>query len=166
MQGLIQSEQAPEGRDDLSPEKVKEGIQIPAEYQQAYQRVVAAGMQMMFSKESNKAAVDTLMRGQGSTAQKLGQAIAGLLGLIVKETNNTIPPQVIIPAGVELLIQAADFLRKTNLAEINNQVIGDAMDVMITSVMKAAGLDVQKVAGFIEQKAAQQGGAAPQPMEA
>lgn len=158
MQGLIQREQAPEGRDDLDPEKVKQGIQVPAEFQQAYQRVVAAGMQMMFSKESNKAAIDSMMRVEGDIAQKLGKGIAGLLGLIVKETNNTVPPQVLIPAGVELLIQAADFLRKTRMADINNQVIGNAMEVMVTTVLQAAKLDVQKIAGFIEQKA---GGAQP-----
>lgn len=159
-QGLIQSKQAPEGRDDFSPEKIQEGIQIPGEFQEAYERMVAAGMSMMFSKESNQAAIESFMRIEGSTAQKLGQGIAGLLGMIVKSSNNTVPPQVIIPAGVSLLIQAADFMRKTKLAEINNQVIGDAMDVMISTVLEAAGLDVQKIAGFIEQKASQ-GGAAP-----
>jgi hypothetical protein len=163
-QGLIQSEQASQGRDDITPEKIQEGIQIPQEFQEAYERMVAAGMAMMFSKESNKAAIDSFMRIEGSTAQKLGQGIAGLLGMIVKSSNNTVPPQVIIPTGVTLLIQAADFMRKTKLAEINNAVIGDAMEVMITAVMEAGGLDVQKVAGFIEQKAGgAQAGGAPAP---
>lgn len=157
-QGLIQANQPAEGRDDITPEKVQEGIQIPDQFKQAYERMVAAGMSVMFSKDSNKAAVDSIMRGEGPIAQRLGKSIAGLLGMIVKESNNTIPPQIIIPAGVTLLIQAADFLRKAKLADINNQVIGDAMDVMITTVMQAAKLDVQKVAGFIEQKA---GGAQP-----
>ena len=158
-QGLIQAQQPTDSRDDITPETISEGIQIPDEFKQAYEKVVAAGMQMMFSKESNKAAVDLLMKGQGPIAERLGRAIAGLMGTIVKASNNTVPPQVIIPAGVELLAQAADFLRKTKLAEINNQVIGDAMDVMITAVLGAAGLDAGKIAGFIEQKA---GGAQPQ----
>jgi len=158
-QGLIQAQQPTDSRDDITPETISEGIQIPDEFKQAYEKVVAAGMQMMFSKESNKAAVDLLMKGQGPIAERLGRAIAGLMGTIVKASNNTVPPQVIIPAGVELLAQAADFLRKAGLAQVNNQVIGDAMDVMITTVLQAAKIDVQKVAGFIEQKA---GGAQPQ----
>ena len=158
MQGLIQSQQPANSRDDLSPEKVKEGIQIPEQFRQAYERVVAAGMTVMFSKQSNKAAVDTIRNGEGPLAQRLGQGIAGLLGMIVKETRGTIPPQVMIPAGVELLIQAADFLRKSGMEEINNQVIGDAMDVMVTAVLQAAKLDVNKIAGFIGQRA----GAQPQ----
>lgn len=157
-QGLIQANQSPEGRDDLTPETVNQGVQVPEQFRQAYEKMVAAGMQVMFSKDSNKAAVDTILKGEGPLSQRLGQSIAGLLGMIVKQSNNTVPPQVVIPAGVSLLIEAADFLRRTKLADINNQVIGDAMDVMITSVLQAAKLDVQKIAGFIEQKA---GGAQP-----
>lgn len=156
--GLIQSNQPAESRDDITPEKIKEGINIPAEFQEAYEKVVAAGMTVMFSKESNKAAIDSIRNQQGPIAQRLGMSIAGLLGMIIKESNNTIPPQVIIPAGVELLIQAADFLRKTKTEEINNQVIGDAMDVMITAVLKAANLDVSKIVGFIDQQMGQPGG--------
>lgn len=159
MQGLIQTNQSPESRDDLTPDKISQGIQMPDELKEAYERVVAAGMQVMFSKDSNKAAVDSIQRGDGPLAQRLGMAIAGLLGMIVKESNNTVPPQVVIPAGVELLAQAADFLRKAGLEKVNNKVIGDAMDVMITAILQAGKLDVQKIAGFIEQKARQGGGA-------
>lgn len=160
MEGLIQANQAPDSRDDLTPEKISEGIQIPDEFKQAYERVVAAGMKVMFSKNTNKAAIDSIQSGEGPLAQRLGMAIAALLGMIVKESNGTVPPQVLIPAGVELLAQAADFLRKSGLEKINNQVIGDSMDVMITAVLQAGKLDVQKIAGFIEQRAGQ-GGAAP-----
>jgi hypothetical protein len=159
MKGLIQAQQSPEGRDDITPETVKEGIQIPDEFKEAYERLVAAGMTIMFSEKTNKSAVQMMKSGEGTTAQRLGQAIAALLGMLVKESNGTFPPQVLIPAGVELLAQAADFLRKSGLEAINNQVIGDAMDVMITTVLQAGKLDVQKIAGFIEQNQAGAGGA-------
>lgn len=162
-QGLIQSNQPANSRDDLTPEKVKEGISIPPELQEAYEKVVAAGMTVMFSKDSNKAAIDTIKNGQGSLAQRLGMGIAGLLGMIAKEANDTLPPQVIIPAGVELLIQAADFLRRTGMEEINNAVIGDAMDVMITAILKAADLDITKIVGFIDQRMGPQGAAQGMP---
>lgn len=165
-QGLIQANQPAENRDDITPEKVKEGIKIPPEFQEAYEKVVAAGMTVMFSKDSNKAAVDSIRNGQGPLAQRLGQGVAGLLGMIVKESNGTLPPQVIIPAGVELLIQAADFLRRTGLEQINNKVIGDAMDVMITAILKAADLDITKIVGFIDQKMGPQAGAQPAPAAA
>lgn len=153
MQGLIQANQSPDGRDDITPEKIQQSIQIPDQLKSAYEKIVAAGMTVMFSKESNKAAVDSIMKGEGPLAQRLGMGIAGLLGMMVKESNGTVPPQVLIPAGVELLVQAADFLRKSGMAEINNKVIGDAMDVMVTAVLQSAKLDVQKIAGFVGDQA-------------
>lgn len=163
MQGLIQEQQAPDSRDDITPEKISEGIQIPDEFKEAYERLVAAGMTVMFSEETNKSAFEMFKSQEGSTAERLGMSIAALLGMLVKEGNGSFPPQVIIPAGVELLVQAADFIRRSGIEEINNQVIGDAMDIMITKILEAGKLDVQKIAGFIEQN---QGGgqAQPQPM--
>jgi hypothetical protein len=155
MKGLIQSNQA----DELTPESIKQNIQIPDEFREAYMKVVAAGMTVMFSKESNKASVDAIMRGEGPLPQRLGQSIAGLLGMMIKESNNTIPPQVIIPAGVELLIEAADFLRRAGLAPMSNQEVGQAMEVMVATVLEAAGLSPQKIVGFVDQRAG--GGAAP-----
>lgn len=157
-QGLIKSNQ------QLTPDAVKQQMQIPDEFKQAYEKVVAAGMTVMFSKETSKAALSTIQNGQGPIAQRLGQAIAGLLGMIYKESNNSLPPQVMIPAGVELLMQAADFLRRGGLEQIDNTVIGDAMDVMVTSILKAAGLSVDKMVGFVDQKTG--GGQQPQQMGA
>lgn len=154
MKGLIQEQQSPESRDDITPESVSEGIEIPPEFQEAYERLIAAGMTMMFAKETNENAVKLIQSMEGSTAERLGKGVATLIGTLVKESNGTFPPQVLIPAGVVLLAQAADFLRKSGLEQINNQVIGDAMDVMITTILEAGKLDVQKIAGFIEQNQA------------
>jgi hypothetical protein len=58
--GLIQDKMArPEG-DDLDTETIKENIKMPPELQEAYERVVIAGMKVMFSKESHKLMLDEL----------------------------------------------------------------------------------------------------------
>lgn len=155
MQGLIQANQP----EELTPDKVRQSMQIPDEFREAYQKVVAAGMSVMFSDETNKTAIDSIMKGDGPMPQRLGQSIAGLLGMMIKESNNTIPPQVIIPAGVELLIEAADFLRRSGLAPLSNEELGQAMEVMVSTVLEAAGLSTQKIVGFVDQRTAE-GGAA------
>lgn len=154
--GLIKSKQ------NLTPDEVKKGIQIPNEFKEAYERVVAAGMTIMFSKETSKHALSIIKSGTEPIAQRLGKAVAGLLATLYKQSNNTLPPQVMIPAGVELLIQAADFLRRSGLEKIDNQIIGDAMDTMVTSILQGAGMSVDKIVGFMEQQQ-QKGGATPQP---
>lgn len=138
-EGMIQQNMGrPEG-DELTLENVKKNIKVPPELQEAYERVVIGGMKVMFSKESHQFMLKE-MQGQGPVAQRLGQGIAGLMLLLFKESNETIPPEVIIPAGIELLMQAVDFVRETGMGEITNKDIGDAMEIMMRMILEKFGM--------------------------
>ena len=148
--GLIQDKMArPEG-DDIDTETIKKNINMPPELQEAYERVVIAGMKVMFSKESHKLMLDELQK-EGPVGQKLGMGIAGLMLLLVKESNGTIPPEVIIPAGVNLLSRAADFIRKSEIEKITNADIGDAMEVMISTILQKFGVGPEQMAQMLNQ---------------
>jgi hypothetical protein len=147
---IIQDKMArPEG-EDLDSEQIKNNIKMPPELQDAYDRVVVAGMKVMFSKESHKLMLDELQK-EGPVGEKLGKGIAGLMLLLVKESNNTIPPQVIIPAGVNLVTQAADFMRNTKLEKITNADIGDAMEIMISTVLGKFGVSPEQMNEMLNQ---------------
>lgn len=148
--GLIQDKMArPEG-DDIDTETIKKNINMPPELQEAYERVVIAGMKVMFSKESHKLMLDELQK-EGPLGQKLGMGIAGLMLLLFKESNQTIPPEVIIPAGVNLLSRAADFIRKSKIEKITNADIGDAMEVMISTILQKFGVGPEQMAEMLNQ---------------
>lgn len=148
--GLIQDKMArPEG-EDLDTEAIKDNIKMPPELQEAYERVVIAGMKVMFSKESHKLMLDELQK-EGPVGQKLGMGIAGLMLLLVKESNSTIPPEVIIPAGINLLTRAADFIRKSQIEKITNADIGDAMEVMISTILQKFGVEPEQMAEMLNQ---------------
>ena len=148
--GLIQDKMARPDGEDLDTEAIKENIKMPPELQEAYERVVIAGMKVMFSKESHKLMLDELQK-EGPVGQKLGMGIAGLMLLLVKESNNTIPPEVIIPAGVNLLSRAADFIRKSQIEKITNADIGDAMEVMISTILQKFGVEPEQMAEMLNQ---------------
>jgi hypothetical protein len=149
-EGLIQEKMArPEG-DELTPEAVKNGIKIPPDMQEAYDRVVVAGMKIMFSKETHGVMLKEMQK-EGPVAQRLGQGVAGLMLVMVKESNETMPPQIIIPAGVELLMQAVDFMKKTDLANPTNEEIGQAIQIMITTIMEKFGVDPAKFEQMLNQ---------------
>lgn len=138
-EGMIQQNMGrPEG-DELTLENVKKNIKVPPELQEAYERVVIGGLKVMFSKESHQFMLKE-MQGQGPVAQRLGQGIAGLMLLLFKESNETIPPEVIIPAGIELLMQAVDFVRETGMGEVTNKDIGDAMEIMMRMILEKFGM--------------------------
>ena len=148
--GLIQKKMArPEG-DDINTETIKKNIKMPPELQEAYERVVIAGMKVMFSKESHKLMLDELQK-EGPVGQKLGMGIAGLMLLLFKESNQTMPPQVIIPAGINLLSRAADFIRKSEIEKITNADIGEAMEVMISTILQKFGVGPEQMAQMLNQ---------------
>lgn len=147
---IIQDKMArPEG-DDIDTETIKNNINMPPELQEAYERVVIAGMKVMFSKESHKLMLDELQK-EGPIGQKLGMGIAGLMLLLVKESNGTIPPEVIIPAGINLLARAADFIRKSEIEKITNGDIGDAMEVFISTILEKFGVSPEQMTQMLNQ---------------
>jgi hypothetical protein len=118
--------------------------------QEAYDRVVVAGMKIMFSKETHGVMLKEMQK-EGPVAQRLGQGVAGLMLVMVKESNETMPPQIIIPAGVELLMQAVDFMKKTDMAYPTNEEIGQAMQIMITTILEKFGVDPAKFEQMLNQ---------------
>ena len=163
--GLIQDEMGrPEG-DDLTKESVEENIKMPPELQEAYERVVIAGMKVMFSKESHKVMLKELQR-EGPMDQRLGKGIAGLMLLLVKESNNTIPPEVIIPAGMKLMMEAVDFMRETGLGQPTNAEIGGGMQIMISTILEKFGIAPDKMEQMLNQYSNENIPAAPQQMGA
>lgn len=169
--GLIAGQQqaSAQGEQELTPQAVSGQMKLPPELQEAYERVVLAGMKMMFGKDTNAQMLKQLQSLSGPISERLGTGIAGILAELFRMSNKTMPPQVIIPAGVELLMQAADFLKRSGAEQIDNKAIGDAMDVMVTTVLKMFKLDPGKVVQFADQQAGQQQSqpaAQPQPQGA
>jgi hypothetical protein len=148
--GIIQDKMArPEG-DDLTTKAVTKNIEMPPELQEAYERVVIAGMKVMFSKESHRAMLQEIQK-PGPMGERLGKGIAGLMLMLFKESNETMPPAVIIPAGVNLLMEAVDFLRKSGLAKPTNAEIGDGIETMMSIVLEKFGVAPDKMAQMLNQ---------------
>jgi hypothetical protein len=163
--GLIQDEMGrPEG-DDLTKEAVEENIKMPPELQEAYERVVIAGMKVMFSKESHRAMLKELQR-EGPMDQRLGKGIAGLMLLLFKESNDTMPPAVMIPAGIKLMMEAVDFMRETGLGQPTNAEIGSGMQIMISTILEKFGVAPDKLEQMLNQYSNENIPAAPQQMGA
>lgn len=144
MAGIIEQNMAPAQGQAISPEAIKENTKMPPELQNAYERVVLAGMKIMFSEKTNQLVMKQ-MQGEGPVSERLGIGIAGLLATLFKESNKTMPPAVIIPAGVYLLAQAADFLKQSRIENIDDKAIGDAMQIFVETTIKMFGGDTDKV---------------------
>lgn len=158
MPGIVQQNMArPKGR-ELNLKMVQKQVQdnLPPELRDAYKRVIVAGMKVMFDPKTHQLMLKQLQE-PGPIGQKLGQGIAGLMLLLFQQSNKTMPPQILIPAGLELLMQAVYFLRKSKLAMPNNADIGEATQVMVDTIMQKFGVDPQKFSGALDAHLQQQG---------
>jgi hypothetical protein len=148
--GMIQDNMGRPQGDDLSAEAVSNNIKMPPELQEAYDRVVIAGMKVMFSDESHKMMLQ-FMDEEGPADEKLGKGIAGLMLILFKESNETIPPQVIIPAAVQLLMRAADFAKKSGMEDITNEDVAGGIELMIAIILEKFGVDPSQFKQMLDQ---------------
>lgn len=116
------------------------------------ERIVIAGMKIMFSKETHQMMLDEL-NSEAPIVQKLSEGILKLMTLMLQQSNGTMPRDLIIPAAGILLARAVEFLVKTG-EEVTEDDFRMAMEEMVKLIMKQAG----QSDGQAEQ-AAQQAGA-------
>jgi hypothetical protein len=130
----------------LSPDSIMGMLHLNPQQKQQLQRVVAAGMKVMFDQQSHQLMLDALQQ-PGPMPDKIGKGIAGLMGMLLNESKNSIPPELIVPAGLVLLAHAVDFLNQAG-TPVSDEDFGGAVDVFVHTVMDAYGLDSDKVAAI------------------
>jgi hypothetical protein len=138
----------------MNIEEVQSKIQLPPELQDAYTRVVAAGMKVMFSKETHDAMLQQLA-APGDTATKLGQGVAKVVIFLFNESNGTMPQEVIVPAAMILLIKAAEFINQSGKGKVSDEEIGQAMEILIDSLFEGFGEDRAQLDAAMAQETAQ-----------
>jgi hypothetical protein len=126
---------------------------VPVNFQEAFSRVVKAGMKVMFSEQTHDMMIEELNQ-DGDLSQRAGEAIAGLMLMLYQKSNQTMPGEVIIPSGTYLLAEAADFIEKVTGEEVTPDVLAGAMQVMMDTLMKKFGVEPSKLVAAAEKAAA------------
>lgn len=128
---------------------------LPKQFHEAFARVVKAGMKIMFSKETHDDVIALITDNEGDIGNVLGTQIAGLMAILYEKSNKTMPAEIIIPAGTYLLAEGADFIEAATGEDIPPEVIAVAMQTMIDTLMKGAGIDPQQFYSVTEQALSQ-----------
>lgn len=148
--GIVnQNMQRPHGRSEITPESVRQNMQMPAHLQNAFDRVIAAGMKLMYDKKTNK----LMMQGLDTKpiGQLLGEGAVGFMGILSEQSNNTIPPEVIIPAGIYLIAEAADFYEKSGVLAVSSSDIAEATQIYIYMIIQKFGGDPDQMMSKLGQ---------------
>jgi hypothetical protein len=122
---------------------------IPTNFQESFSKVITAGMRVMFSEETHDMMIEQLEQ-EGDLAQNVGMAIAGLMLLLFKKSNNTMPAEIIVPAGIYLLAQGADFIEKVTGEEITPEIVATATQVMVETIADKFGVKKEQLMSGVE----------------
>lgn len=130
---------------------------LPPDMQEPFERVVLAGKKVLYS-EQMQPEIQKLMADPKPIEQKLAEGVRGLMGLLSQQSKPAMPPQIIIPAGIELLHEAADFAQQAGLAQITPEQMTDATQYLAVLLAKGAGASDDQVMGMFSQQGAPQAG--------
>ncbi|MES2942934.1 MAG: hypothetical protein V4772_08700 [Pseudomonadota bacterium] len=117
---------------------------------EAYNKIVIAGMKVMFSKEMNGELLDGLRQSQ-DPAITAAEGIIGILGLLYKQSRNTMPIVPMMMAGMSLLLQGLEFAEQAGIMQVTPQTIDVATQHYIESLLTKLGITQEKLGGMLEK---------------
>lgn len=122
----------------------------------AYDRVLTAGMKMLYSPDNAQMMQEIITNEEVPIANKLGEGIANLLVMMDNTGNGTIPKEVLVPVGVALMFEAADYLYELDI-EVTEDDLGAALELLIKGVFTGYGIDPAKVDQIVDDMGAKLG---------
>jgi len=116
---------------------------------EAYDRVLEAGIKMLYSPDNAEMMEQIILNDDMPVANKLGEGIANLLIMMDNTGNGTIPKEVIVPVGVAIMFEAADYLFELDI-EVTEEDLGTALELLIQGVLLGYGMEPDQVEKVID----------------
>lgn len=116
----------------LKSTELQQNIQVPPELKGAMERIVIAAKKLAYSEEMKPQFEEQFGPGNPDPmGEKLASAAFVIIGSLFGESNGTLPPQLLVPAGVFLITDLADFIEQSGMAEVEDKELGQAMEMYI-----------------------------------
>ena len=132
---------------------------IPNGQEDAYARIVAAGVKIMYSPGMRQELQQEIQR-DAPVAQKMADAVAGLMLTMDKQAKGGLPVEAIMPAGLELLSEAADVLIAAG-QPVTMEDWRDAAKFFFVTVARKMGAKDDEIMEASQKLVAEQGGQEP-----
>ena len=122
----------------------------------AFERVVLAGKKVLYSKQSADMVQGLIMDKDIPVKNKLGEGVANLLIMMDNQANGSIPKDIVIPAGVVIMFEAADYMFECGF-DISEKDLGDALEILVYGVFDGFGIPRDKVDAVLDDMADKMG---------
>jgi hypothetical protein len=112
-------------------------IPVSPKMRDTVDRIVAAGMKIMYSPEMADER-EQAVSGGGPVAQALAESITGLTLILDQKSQGGIPIEAIFPSAMELLSDAAEMFIKAG-KPVDQETYNDAARIMFVMIGKKLG---------------------------
>ena len=111
----------------------------------AYNRIIAGGLKFAFDPKAH----GTVVQGLDKSVDPVHDVAVGVVGILIlmsKKAQGTMPTEAMVPAGLVLVLHGLDYLEQTGRMQITNTEVDDATQTYITNLQPKIGLN-EKVMG-------------------
>jgi hypothetical protein len=122
--------------------------------QQDFERVVIAGMKAIYAEGVSEQLIQMMQKAQ-NPAQGLATATALIMGELVRQSQGSMPPQVVQPAMMDIMRFIGELAEAAKILDSTPQLIQQALPMAAQMLQQAQQQGAQAQA--------QPGGAQPQP---
>lgn len=121
-----------------------QGEQASPASQAAYEKVVLAGMKVIFDDKSNQQVLQTLQQGDRPDTA-LANVTVSIITELDRQSQGKIPEDVIIPAAMEILSELGDVAQKAGLFEVDDSTMTGAAQQTVMKLLEQYGVQPQAV---------------------
>jgi hypothetical protein len=137
--------------DTVNVDEIISEIEMPEQYKDIYERFLIEGTNFMFSKDTHKLALRQLEEVKLPLAENLAEGCKNLTFWLVDRFNGMVPSMVVIPSAVVFVCKAFEYLQLTGHPQATKEVLGNAIQDVIESILQAAGHKTQDIPKLMEQ---------------
>lgn len=116
------------------------GEQATPQEQDAYERVVMAGMKVLYDDSTHAGIMNMLRHGQ-DPAKALADTVAMIMVQIDQKSGGKIPEVVILPAAAELLGLTVELAQAAKIFQTDESTVARAMQLLIVDLADKYGVD-------------------------
>jgi hypothetical protein len=114
---------------------------VTPEEQEAYEKVVLAGMKVIYDKSNTGNVVDRLKAGADTPAKTLADTAVMIMTTLDEQSQGTIPDAVIAHACDAIMTELAEVANKSKAFEVTDKVFGQARQMMLIGLSEQFGDD-------------------------
>ena len=93
-----------------------------------FNRVLDAGNKMLFNKDMHYQVLDGFQAKEGpELATEMADGALGMTGMLIEKSGGTLPGGLIIPAATVLLARVGEFMNKTGMANVTDDVYEESV---------------------------------------